>query len=308
MKNQLVVDVIIPTYKPDENFKKVIDILKNQTYSVRMIRILNTEEKYFPIKQYESYENLSIHHIPKNQFDHGGTRNLGASMSDGDIMVFMTQDAMPKGERFIENLIKPFDDPDVAASYGRQLPAHDASEIEFFTRKFNYPKESFIKSKADMEKLGIKTYFCSNVCAAYRKSDYDVLGGFVKRAIFNEDMIFAAKLIHADKKIAYVAEAVVYHSHNYNNIEQLRRNFDLAVSQADHPEIFAGIKSESEGMKLVKNTANYLIHRKKPWLILDLFLKSGFKYLGYLLGKRYQYLPGWVIHACTMNKEYWKKR
>ena len=71
----------------------------------------------------------------------------------------------------------------------------------------------------------------------YRRSIYEKLGGFVKHTIFNEDMIFAGKLIQEGYAIAYVAEARVFIPTNYTNCQQLHRNFDLAVSQADHPEI-----------------------------------------------------------------------
>ena len=97
------------------------------------------------------------------------------------------------------------------------------------------------------------------------------------------------------------------HSHNYGNIEQLRRNFDLAVSQAEHPEIFALASSEREGMKLVKQTARYLIKSGHPWLIPELVIKSGFKFIGYRLGKAYQKLPRGLVKRLSMNKSYWEK-
>jgi rhamnosyltransferase len=175
-----------------------------------------------------------------------------------------------------------------------------------FTRSFNYPEQSSIKSQADMDRLGIKTYFCSNVCAAYRKELYLSLGGFIKRTIFNEDMIFAGKIIKSGMKIAYCADARVIHSHNYSNIQQLRRNFDLAVSQKDNQDIFFGIKSEGEGKKLVLQTAKHCLKIGKPWLIVELVFKSGFKYIGYKLGLAYDVLPMWLVRKLTMNKEYWK--
>ena len=64
---------------------------------------------------------------------------------------------------------------------------------------------------------------------------------FVKKAIFNEDMLYAAKVIQNGESIYYNAEARVIHSHNYNFMQQFHRNFDMAVSQAEHPEIFEGI-------------------------------------------------------------------
>ena len=100
------------------------------------------------------------------------------------------------------------------------------------------------------------------------------ISSFEKKTIFNEDMIFAGKIILNGGGIAYVPEARVIHSHNYGNMEQLRRNFDLAVSQAEHPEIFALASSESEGMKLVKQTAQYLVKSGHPWLLPELVVKA----------------------------------
>ena len=77
-------------------------------------------------------------------------------------------------------------------------------------------------------------------------------------------MIFAGELIQKGYGVAYAAEAKVVHSHNYSAIQQFHRNFDLAVSQADHPEVFAGIRSEGEGIRLVKKTAGWLCRQGKP--------------------------------------------
>ncbi|MBQ9886458.1 MAG: glycosyltransferase family 2 protein [Lachnospiraceae bacterium] len=310
--NNYSVDVIIPVYNPDAEFRKVIELLKIQTYPINKIIIMNTEERYWNPMLERDNSVLEVHHVTKAEFDHGATRSEGASYSSADIIVFMTQDALPDNNYLIEELIKPFEpgfktDVPVAASYARQLPNEECGVIERYTRSFNYPEASVVKSAKDVEKLGIKTFFCSNVCAAYKKEYFDKLGGFIKKTIFNEDMIFAGHAVKAGYAIAYQADARVIHSHNYTCMQQLHRNFDLAVSQADNPDVFKDVPSESEGIKLVKQTAKYLFKIKKPWLVFELVFKSGFKYLGYLLGKRYKKLPKKMVLACTMNKEYWKR-
>jgi len=194
----------------------------------------------------------------------------------------------------------------VAVSYARQLPGEKSSEFEKISRHFNYPEESQVKTGADLEKLGIKTFFCSNVCAAYRRDIYNELGGFIQHTIFNEDMIYAAKAVKVGYGIAYEAKAKVIHSHNYTNIQQLRRNFDLGVSQADHPEVFASVKSESEGMRFVKEAFRILEERKELRKFPGFCLQCGFKYAGYLLGKNYEKLPNKWILKVTMNQHYWK--
>jgi rhamnosyltransferase len=274
---------------------------------------MNTEKSYWKDEEYTWVSNLEVHHVTKEEFDHGGTRNQGAMYSKADIMVFMTDDAVPADNRLIRTLVNGFENKGkkgetVAMTYARQLPKSDCAFAEQYTRSFNYPKKSRIKTQDDLKELGIKTFFASNVCCAYDRKVFLKEGGFVKRTIFNEDMIYAGNILRdRGKAIAYMAEAKVIHSHNYGCITQFKRNFDLAVSQADHPEVFGGIHSESEGIRLVKKTCRWLIRQKKLEKIPGVIVKSGFKYMGYLMGKQYKVLPGWLVLRCTMNQNYWKK-
>lgn len=118
---------------------------------------------------------------------------------------------------------------------------------------------------------------------------------------------FAAKAVFAGYYVKYEAEAKVIHSHNYTVRQQFHRNFDLAVSQTMHPEIFEQISSEAEGMKLVKSTMKYLCSIGKPYLIFELGIQCVGKYAGYRLGKRYKKLSRKQILKCTMSPEYWKR-
>lgn len=306
------VDVIIPAYKPDKSFLELIQKLFSQTVRPERVIIINTEEKYLNNLIYgtdfkERYKDVVIKNISKLEFNHGRTRNYGAKKSDADAIIFMTQDAMPDNEYLIEELIKPLLDDSIAVSYARQLPRQDASPIEVFSRGFNYPDKDLVKYKKDLDTLGIKTYFCSNVCAAYNTQIFNRLGGFVDFTIFNEDMLYAAKAINEGYGICYAAKARVVHSHNYNGRQQLRRNFDLGVSQADHPEVFEGIKSESEGIRMVKQTISYLMKQRKPHLIPYLIYLSYSKLRGYRLGRRYRKLSKNKILKYTMSPEYFQR-
>lgn len=304
------VDVIIPVYKPGREFLELLDRLEMQTCKVQNILIMNTEEKYFTqlvsgMGFEEKYPNVKVCHLSRQEFDHGGTRHRAVEHSDAEIFIAMTQDAMPADRFLVEKLVEGFS-RDVAVTYARQLPGKDSSELEMISRQFNYPEESCVKSLEDLKTLGIKTYFCSNVCAAYRREIYDELGGFIRHTIFNEDMIYAAKAVKAGFRIAYQAQARVIHSHDYSNLEQLRRNFDLGVSQADHPEVFQGVASESEGIKFVREAWRQLKKRKRLHRFPPFALQCCFKYVGYLLGKNYRKLPKKLLLSITMNREYWK--
>lgn len=304
--NKPIVDILIPTYRPGQEFEELLLGLLKQTYPVRNILIVNTNASLWDSRFEQIVPNLYVDHVEQRQFDHGGTRAAMADSSDADLLLFMTQDAIPADEMLVEHLVMQFSLPQVKAAYARQLPKPGCSTLEAYTRGFNYPPESDIKDYGDLPKLGLKTFFCSNVCAMYDRKVYEELGGFVTHTIFNEDMIYAAGLIEAGYSIAYAADAQVYHSHNYGCIAQMKRNFDLGVSQAQYPEIFEKYPSEGEGIRMVRQTAAYVCRIQRPWLLVPLFFQSGFKYLGYLLGKNYQRLPRGVIRHCTMNKNWWK--
>lgn len=203
------VDVLIPVYRPDGKLTELLKRLKMQNYPIHRVILMNTEEKHFPTELTGIWDRVEVYHLAKEEFDHGGTRDRGVRMSTADLVVCMTQDAMPADETLIEELVKPFDDPEVWAAYARQLPNGDCREVEKYTRSFNYPEQSMVKTKEDLDRLGIKTFFCSNVCAAWRREKYLELGGFVKHTIFNEDMILAGTMIKQGGKIAYCAKAKV---------------------------------------------------------------------------------------------------
>lgn len=305
-----MVDVIIPVYRPDEKLDYLIERLNEQTVEPAHIffmqTLTGTPEDDEVRNRLQKAQNAVITPIEKKEFDHGGTRNKGASMSQAEFMLFMTQDAVPVDEYLIEHMVIAMEKESIATCYGRQLADDTVGIVEHYTRQFNYPDISYTKSKKDLEQLGIKTYFCSNVCAMYRRKVYEEMGGFVLHTIFNEDMIMAAHVIQAGYEIAYVANAQVVHAHKYTYWQQFTRNFDLAVSQQQYKEIFEGVKSESEGIRLVKDTMLHLIKKGKWYLIFDLVIQSGFKFLGYRFGKKYEKLPLWMIRKMSMQKSYWR--
>ncbi len=303
----LTADVLIPVYRPGRQFTQLLERIKAQSHPVQRIILMNTEEACFPKELKERFSDIEIHHLTKEQFDHGGTRDQGIRKCSGDVVICMTQDALPADRFLVERLLEAFSNPDVWAAYARQLPAKDCSEIEKYTRSFNYTAESFIKGKENIEELGVKTFFCSNVCAAWRRGAYLEQGGFEKKTIFNEDMILAGKMILAGGKVAYCADAQVIHSHNYHAKDQFHRYFDLAVSQVMHPEVFGNVSSESEGMRLVKKSIRHCLRIRKPWLIFSVITNNAGKFLGYKLGQHYRILPKRVIQMCTMNQTFWQE-
>ena len=301
------VTVIIPTWKPGRELTQLLLRLKRQSVPPERILIINTDEKYFRDELIPDWTGISLLHIEKRMFDHAGTRDMGARMSSTPYLLFMTMDALPADTHLIERLLEAFKDERTAAAYARQLPKKNCRRAERCVRAFNYPADSTLQRLEDLPERGVKTYFCSNVCAMYRADVYRKLGGFSYPAIFNEDMVFAGTAVHQGWQIAYCADARVYHSHNYTAIRQFRRNFDLGVSQKQHPEIFEGVASEGTGLRMIRTVAAGLAKEGAFASIAELFWQSGWKYVGYLAGRSYERLPKFWIMRFTMNPDYWKK-
>ncbi|MBQ7582509.1 MAG: glycosyltransferase family 2 protein [Lachnospiraceae bacterium] len=305
------VDVVIPAYRPGQKFIRLITMLDAQTVRPDKIIVMNTEEKWWSERLMEQLgqaaARLEVHHLSKEDFDHAGTRNEGISHSEAAYVVLMTDDAIPYDTELLSHLLAPFSDPEVSAVYARQLAGEKAKIAERFSREFNYPDRSEKKSLKDMERLGIKTFFCSNVCAAYRRDLYDRLGGFAAPAIFNEDMVYASGLLDQGYAVYYAADAKVIHSHAYSNRQQLSRNFDLAVSQALHPEVFDRVRSESEGLRFVCRALTYFTKHGRPFAILPFMITTVNKYYGYRMGRRFLSLSRDQILKYTMNPGFFEK-
>lgn len=301
-----MIDVVIPVYQPGQEFQKLIGRLMKQTVEVSHIWLMQTIGKPEDPLMKTQDDRITVIPVLQSEFDHGGTRDLGTRQSRSEYILFMTQDAMPADTHLVENLLKGMEDPQTGISYARQLARPGAGILERMTRNYNYPAESVVKTHADQDQMGIKTYFCSDVCAMYRRSYYEELGGFVKPTIFNEDMIMAYHMIQAGYQVAYQAEAQVIHSHDYSCMQQFHRNFDLGVSQKQYEEIFAAISSEKEGAGYAKKTIGDLLKRGQVFHTIYFMLQCGFKLLGYKLGLHYTKLPRWLLMKCTGSKWYWK--
>jgi len=167
--------------------------------------------------------------IPPESFGHGRTRNLGASMAKGKILVFLSQDAVPADDNWLADLTAVFSDPNVAGAYGRQLPDGSSTPIERFFVNYFYGGDPVVKNSLDPDNCLLCDMFFSNVFSAIRRSEWEKTR-FNEDLIMSEDQEWSKRVLSAGKKTVYVPEARVYHSHNYTLCELFKRNFDSGTS------------------------------------------------------------------------------
>lgn len=301
------VSIIIPTYNAGKHLNNFLISLQNQSIKFHELIIVDSSSTDETLKIANQYTN-NVLSIDKSEFDHGGTRAKAAEIATGDILIFLTQDALPANTESIENILKVFNNQNVTAAYGRQLWYEDTNLFGRHLREFNYPKKSFFRSQKDIIDFGIKTAQLSNSFSAYRKNVLMKLGNFKSQLILGEDVYMGAKMILAGHTLAYVADAQVFHSHSYTIMEEAKRYFDIGVFHMSENWILKEFgKPEGEGMRYVKSEFNYLIKHHAWNKIHEFILRNTMKYLGYKLGQKYQLLPKNLRLAFSMHRSWWSK-
>jgi rhamnosyltransferase len=301
------VSIIIPTLNAELYIESLIkSILSDEMYidEVVVIDSMSNDNTENICKTL----NCKFISVSRNSFDHGGTRSIARTLCDSDILVYLTQDALPLGSFAIEKLVSVFKDERIGAAYGRQIPYEDTNLFGKHLRQFNYGNESYIRRIDDKGEHGIKTAFLSNSFAAYRKSAMDKIGWFKDGLILGEDTYAGAKLLQEGYKLSYVADAQVYHSHNYTVQEEFKRYFDIGVFHKMEGWILDEFgKPEGEGLRYIKSELLYLLKHKAYYLFPEFLIRNALKYVGYKLGRYYLILPKSVVRAFSMHHRWWIK-
>jgi len=278
--------IIIPTCNAAEHLPYLLEKLKSQTIGRCELIIVDSASEDETVEIALSHQ-VAVISIARSEFDHGATRSLGARQAKGDTLVYLTQDALPYNQYAIENIIKPLKcDRSVGAAFGRQLASPGASVLAEHLRLFNYPDTSRLTTLDDRDTCGIKTAFLSNSFAAYRKSVLEEIGYFKSGLVFGEDTHAGARILLKGYKIAYVAEAMALHSHNYTIGQDFRRYFNMgAFHKAENWLLKEFGKPEGQAFKYIMSGIRFLSKRRKLNLFPEFMLRIIAKYVGYKLGK-----------------------
>jgi rhamnosyltransferase len=300
------VSLLIPTFNASNQWVNVLESIDNQLLKPTRKIIIDsgsTDETILLGKKF----GFDVVSVDKSEFNHGGTRQqLADLVPETDICVFLTQDAILATEYSLSNLVAVFADESIAIAYGRQLPHHGAKTLEAHARMYNYPEMSQVLSLEDKNQLGFKVFFCSDSFAAYRSRALNEVGGFPLKTIIGEDAIVAAKMLKMGYKKAYVAEAAVYHSHNYSLIDEYRRYFDTRVFHEQNIWLLEEFgKPTGEGLRFIRSELLYAVKndfKSLPKSLASIF----FKWLGYNTGRFFKRIPQPILKRLSMHSFYWK--
>ena len=276
----------IPTLNAGNIWGEFVYALQTQTLQPSEILVLDSSSTD-GTPELARRDSCRVVTIPHAEFRHGGTRQHAAELASGaDVLVYLTQDSILADANALARLTAVFEDASVGAAYGRQLPRPGANPIEAHARLFNYPPVSAIRSLESTAAIGFKAIFFSNSFGAYRRTALEQAGGFPRESNFGEDTVMAARLLQSGWRIAYIAEAQVYHSHAYSYREEFRRYHRIGQLHVNEPWLLRDFgKASGEGRKFAMSEIQYL-SRHAPWLIPEAMLRTGLKYLGYRSGRR----------------------
>ena len=302
--------IVIPVFRPDGRLKMCIERLLRQSVMPDRILLNILYENPVDREISEIYidERIEIRYAPREEYDRAGSRDTILRELDSDVVIFMVQTAIPQNRYLVEKLTEPFKEERTAVVYGRHMTDDECSPIECCVRQFNYPPKGMIKSLEDAGKLGLRTFFNSNVCAAYRRRAYLETEGFGKRMIAGEDMLAARRLLEKGWQAVYAPEAEVIYYRNDDLHGLWKRYFDIGVAHAEHPEMFENTKPGKEGVRLVRVTSALLRQNHMEEYLGEVLTRSIVRYLAYQLGRNYERLPEGVVRKCSANKKYWEKK
>lgn len=252
------VSVVIPTLNAQAYLRPLLEALIAQTVEPEVLVVDSSSDDATARIAANFAGRVRFESIARADFDHGATRDWALRQTGGDIVCFISQDALPADTQCLQRLCATLERPEVAAAFGRQTARRNASAHERLVREFNYPGQSRVWSEADIPRMGMKAYFFSDTFSAYRRGTYLAVGGFERPVSTNEDMLMAATLLHAGYSLAYVAEAVVFHSHDNTLQQDFRRHQASGFVMETHREQLTGADANAEGLRMVSSVCSNL--------------------------------------------------
>lgn len=236
------VSIILPTLEGERDLGRLLPMLARQRFSrgfeIRAIDSSSNDRT----RELLTAAGAKVERIARSEFKHGPTRNRAAHGSRAEILVFLSQDVVPRDERFLDELFQAFDDPRVAGAYCRILPHADDDPLTART-VLEAPEASDVAESHDLDAIGslaklapserARVVAFNNVASAIRRSVFEKIP--FPDVDFGEDSAWAAQALEAGHRLRFVPGSVVFHAHRYTMRSALERyRVDAAFQRAIH--------------------------------------------------------------------------
>jgi rhamnosyltransferase len=305
-----VISVVIPVKDGGEDLMRCLHRIRSQELAEQVQIVVVDSGSSDDSVAVARAAGAFVREIPAEQFNHGSARNLGAGLAEGDVLVFISQDAYPEDEHWLEHLVMHLrEQPDIAGVYGRQLPHEGARPPEVYFLNFLYGSEPRIQQANGVGALNMQTTLFSNVNSAMPRAVWERFP-FVQDIVMSEDQDWSRRALLAGMRIAYEPAAAVRHSHNYTLLGAFRRFFDSGASAER-----AYLAGERESARVLRAVAIDYARRELAWLwrtrqrrwIPYAIVYESTKMLGLVLGANHRRLPMAVKRRLSALPDFWQR-
>jgi len=193
-----------------------------------------------------------IHRVIKGTYVPGKVLNEAMKATDqgSPFVVFLNSDCTPLDEHWLEELIKGFVEPTVAAVFGRQVPRPDCKPL--FEKDTN---DTF----GDGERQQYWKHCFSMASSAIRRECWKE-EPFSEVLTYSEDIDWTWKARQRGWTIRYCKDSQVYHSHNYSYAQFRKRQKGEGMADA---QIFSWTPWEQSFLRY--SFLPYLRQVKSDW-------------------------------------------
>jgi len=239
---------------------------------------------------------IKTHHISQTEFHHSRTRNFAAIQAKNEILVFLSQDAIPSNNQWLRNLVAPFTDSTVGGVYGRQVPPEKIGPLRKYAMQYIYPSTREIRELANDRRHSLGLFRFSNANAAVR-ADLCRKFKFNERALVCEDHGMCRDILEAGFKIVYEPNAVVIHGHQRTFWGEFEWAFYNGCSLKRMGILGnRGTRSEMEyGIARLRAEWKYFNSKGMYWTAFQGFIISVLRWSGVQIGKREGKIPYCIL-------------
>ena len=303
-----MISVVIPVRNGGSDLVRCLDAIDRQRVDDEVEVVVVDSSSTDGSQDVARERGAQVHEIDVADFNHGGARNLGASLAKGEILVFTSQDAFAEDDEWLARLTAPLRaDESVAGVYGRQLPHADATPPERFFLNFLYGPEPRTQQVSGAGELNMDTTLFSNVNGAMRRSAWEAFP-FADDIIMSEDQEWCRRVLLAGHRIAYEPRAAVRHSHPYTIRSAFKRFFDSGVS-AERAYLAGAAPSKrvlrQAAIRYATGETRWLVRSGNArWLPYAAVYELA-KFAGLQMGANHRRLPRSLVLRCTALPQYW---
>lgn len=275
----LTSSILIRTKNEAEDISKTLKLIYKQSFQPIEIIVVDSGSTDGTVEVAKQCGNIKLIKILPEEFSFGRSLNIGFDAAEGNIVVSISAHAFPCDQHWLQNLVKHFEDSQVAGAYGRQLPHPEAwppVRRDYLAYYGNQLKvQSCHSSYSD--------HCFSNANAAIRRECWEKRP-FNEILTGTEDREWARAILEFGFKLIYDPEAAVYHSHNESLQKVFQRTYRETLA---HKALYGGKTSLRKALqKWYRSTladTSFILREKKDYLwILQVPVYRLFSAYGYL--------------------------